>query len=289
MKIALIINEGSGAAGEFDIREHLTAAGHEVQQFDIGSAGEVGETGGFARIVIAGGDGSLGLAAEQAERLGAPLAVVPAGTANDFARRMGLPEDLEEATRLAAHGERTRRVDIAELGDRSFLNVASLGLAPAAAEAAHDLKERLGPLAYALGAVRAGASEEPFPSRVVCDGEEVFDGDAWQITVGSTGAFGGGSQIDADADDGLLDVVVIEGGPRAALARRAYGLRRGDVEEQAGVHDSRGAKVTVECGPEEALNIDGEICKAEIVGHDGSEHGAIEFTVRPQALELVIG
>jgi diacylglycerol kinase (ATP) len=288
VRIALIINEGSGAAGEFDISGHLAAAAHEIEQFDIGAAGEIGETGGFDRIVVAGGDGSLGLAAEQAERLETPLAVIPAGTANDFARRMGLPDDLEDATRLAAESSATRRIDIAELGGRSFLNVASLGLAPAAAEAADELKERLGPLAYAIGAVRAGASEEPFASRVICDGEEVFEGDAWQITVGSTGAFGGGSQIEADADDGLLDVVVIEGGPRSALARRAYGLRQGGVEEQAGVHDSRGAKVTVECGPDEALNIDGEVCNAEAVGHDGSERGAIEFGVRPRALELVI-
>lgn len=293
MRIALIVNEDSGAAGELDIGELLAGDGHDVEQFDIGSAERVAQAAGegteFDRIVVAGGDGSLALAAEQAERLRVPLGVVAAGTANDFARRMGLPDDLEEAARLAGSGDRTRRIDIADLGGRSFLNVASLGLAPAAAEAAHELKARLGPLAYAIGAVRAGATAEPFPARVVCDGSEVFDGEAWQITVGSTGAFGGGSQIDADADDGMLDVVVIEGGPRAALARRAYGLRRGGVEEQAGVHDSRGAAVEVECGPGEALNIDGEVCEVTSVGHDGGERGSIRFGVRPQALELVIG
>jgi diacylglycerol kinase (ATP) len=288
MRIALIINKDSGAAGELDIEELLAAAGHEVQTFDIEDA-ESASGSNAERVVVAGGDGSLALAAEQAVALDVPLAVIPAGTANDFAVRMGIPEDIEEAARLAADGKSSRRVDIAALGDRSFLNVASLGLAPAAAEAAHDLKEKLGALAYAVGALRAGASEQPFPARVLCDGSEVFDGEAWQITVGSTGAFGGGSQIDADADDGLLDVVVIEGGPRAALARRAYGLRRGGVEEQAGVHDSRGAEVTIECGPGESLNIDGELCDVESVGHDGSDRGSIGFTVRPRALELVIG
>jgi diacylglycerol kinase (ATP) len=289
VRIALIVNEGSGAAGEFDIGELVAAAGHEAEQFDIGDAGDAGKAGEFDRVVVAGGDGSLALAAEQAERLGVPLGVVPAGTANDFAVRMGLPEDIEEAARLAATGERTRKVDIAEIGDRSFLNVASLGLAPAAAEAAHDLKERLGTLAYAVGALRAGTSEEPFEARVTCDGSELFDGEAWQITVGSTGAFGGGSQIDADADDGLLDVVVIEGGPRAALARRAFGLRRGDVEEQAGVHDSRGAAIEVECGADESLNIDGELCDVTSVGHDGSDRSSVHFGIRPHALKLVIG
>ena len=47
------------------------------------------------------------------------------------------------------------------MGDRPFLNVASTGLPPAAAEHAHGLKEKLGPLAYAVGAARAGVEEDP--------------------------------------------------------------------------------------------------------------------------------
>jgi diacylglycerol kinase (ATP) len=139
MRIALIINKDSGAAGELDIEELLAAAGHEVQTFDIEDA-ESASGSNAERVVVAGGDGSLALAAEQAVALDVPLAVIPAGTANDFAVRMGIPEDIEEAARLAADGKSSRRVDIAALGDRSFLNVASLGLAPAAAEAAHDLR-----------------------------------------------------------------------------------------------------------------------------------------------------
>ncbi len=124
--------------------------------------------------------------------------------------------------------------------------------------------------------------------RVSCDGGELFDGKAWQVTVGSTGAFGGGSQIAADADDGLLDVVVIEGGPRAALARRAFGLKRGEIEEQAGVHDSRGAEITVALGPGHDLNVDGEVVPASALGHDDSPAGTLRFGVLDRELELVI-
>ena len=286
MKIALISNEDSGAAGQADVGELLRAAGHEVEHFEIAEAERAGEAAP-ERVVVAGGDGSLAPAALAAVAAGVPLGVVPAGTANDFAVRMGLPDDLEEAATLASGGERTRVVDVAEVGGRSFLNVASFGLAPAAAEAAEGLKERLGPLAYAVGAVRAGTSEEPFPCSVTCDGTEIFDGEAWQVTVGSTGAFGGGSQIAADADDGLLDVVVIESGPRAALARRAYGLRRGGLEEQAGVHDARGAEVVVTCDGGRDLNVDGELVPAKELGC--GDDGELTFTVRPRALELVIG
>ena len=62
------------------------------------------------RIVVAGGDGTIGPVAELAGRLDVPLAVIPTGTANDFARANGIPLDVEAAARLAAsrHGAARR-------------------------------------------------------------------------------------------------------------------------------------------------------------------------------------
>jgi diacylglycerol kinase family enzyme len=91
---------------------------------------------------------------------------------------------------------------------------------------AEPLKPKLGPLAYAVGALRAGLTGRPVPVRATVDGEAVHDGPAWQLIVGATGAFGGGSGIaQADPHDGLLDLVVLPASSRAALVRRAYGLR----------------------------------------------------------------
>ena len=58
---------------------------------------------------MAGGDGSIAPAAAAAGAAGLPLAVIPAGTANDFAHGMKLPLDLDEACRLAVQGTRPRR------------------------------------------------------------------------------------------------------------------------------------------------------------------------------------
>ena len=110
------------------------------------------------RIVVAGGDGSIGCAAGAAGGAAVPLGVVPVGTANDFARALGLPDDLDEAVELAATGARTRRLDLGAAGERPFVNAASAGLSPVAAGEAHGLKSALGPLAYAVGALRAGLS-----------------------------------------------------------------------------------------------------------------------------------
>lgn len=282
-RIALIANPGSGAAGEVDAGERLAGFGLEVKELPIERAGEAVDSG-VERIVVAGGDGSIAPAALAAALAGVPLAVVPAGTANDFAERMGLPEKLEEAVELAARGERTRRVDLAGADGRPFLNVASLGLPPAAAEAADELKSALGALAYTLGALRAAGREEPIDCRVECDGEVLYEGEAWQVTVGCTGAFGGGSRIDADADDGRLDVVVIEGGPRALLAKHAVGLRTGRLEDQRGVASARCAEVAVRVEGGQNLNIDGEVVPVSEL-REGD--GPLTFAVT-DSVELVV-
>jgi len=55
------------------------------------------------RIVVSGGDGTIAPVAERAGELGVPLAVIPGGTANDFARANGIPPDPRAAAELATH------------------------------------------------------------------------------------------------------------------------------------------------------------------------------------------
>ena len=169
------------------------------------------------------------------------------GTANDFARELEIPLELGEACRIAAEGSHVRRLDVGRMGDRPFLNVASTGLPPAAAEHADGLKEKLGPLAYAVGRGarrRRGGSLRPAPFAATTS--EIHTGEAWQVTVACSGAFGGGSSIETELSDSKLDVVVIEAGSRLKLAQHAYGLRRGGIGEQEGVTKVRCAEATVE-------------------------------------------
>ena len=117
---------------------------------------------GPERVAVAGGDGTLGTAAALAGRLGVPLAVIPTGTANDYARASDLPHDPEDACALAATGSELRPMELGRLADgRPFVNVASAGLASAAARRAEPFKSFLGPLAYPVGALRAAATEQP--------------------------------------------------------------------------------------------------------------------------------
>jgi YegS/Rv2252/BmrU family lipid kinase len=277
VRIALISNPESGSGEALEAAERLEAAGAEVETFEPADSGRAARAGAD-RIAVAGGDGSIGCAAAAAAEAEVPLAVIPAGTANDFARAYSLPDDLGEAVALATKGSVTKRIELAWMGDRPFVNAASAGLAPAAAERAHGLKRALGPAAYAVGAVRAATTASPIRCRATCEGSELFAGDAWQVTIASSGSFGGGSDVNADPQDGKLDLVVLEAGPRVALARRAYGLRSGSLEEQDGVASHRCPSIDLDVPAGTSFNVDGEVL----------ESGPVSFTVRPAQVELVV-
>ena len=283
VRVALIANRASG--GGLDpaplvaaMRERgADVAVHGCEPPDLEAAG----AGAPDRVAVAGGDGTIGPVAELAGRLGVPLGVIPTGTANDFARACELPGDPRAAAALVVEGARLRELELGYLSDgRPFVNVASAGLASVAARRAQPLKPRLGPLAYGVGAARAAATAAPLRCSVRADGDRVFGGDAWQVIVAVTGAFGGGSGVGrADPEDGVLDVTVLPAGSRVGLARRAWGLRRHTIADQRGVPHARGHVVEVAVPAGMEFNADGEL---RVGGLD-------RITVEPHAYRLVAG
>jgi diacylglycerol kinase family enzyme len=280
VRLALIANPRSGTAPDpGDLEALLGADGAAVSYVPIeqiadkdggdlqdGALDALRHDGAPDRVVVAGGDGSVGPAALCAAHLGVPLAVIAVGTANDFARAKDLPlDDLESACALARDaGAPTQRAELGMAGERPFVNAAAAGLSVAAAHAAKPHKSRLGPLAYAIGAVKAGVTATPLRCAVACDGDIRYEGAAWQVVVGVTGAFGGGSAIGAtSARDAKLDVAVVPAGSRVSLVRRAFGMRTGRLTEQYDVAHERAAQVDVEVAGHPTFNVDGETCRCE--------------------------
>jgi|SRR5215207_9955492 len=283
VRVALIVNASSGRGLDPEplvraMRERgadVTVLGCEDE--DLGRAA----AGAPERLAVASGDGTIARVAELAGRLDVPLGVIPGGTANDFARASGLPLNPLEAAALAVTGTSLRRLELGRLADgRPFVNVASAGLASVAARRAAPLKPRLGPLAYGVGALRAAATAAPLDCAVRADSRTVFKGQAWQVIVAATGAFGGGSGIGAaDPEDGILDVAVLPAGSRLGLARRAWGMKRGTIAEQRGVEHHRGWEIEVDLPPGTEFNADGEI----------RDRGLERVTVERDAYALVVG
>ena len=273
-------NERSGSSDPELCVARLESAGAEVRRFDIRELERAAEWGPD-RLVVAGGDGSIAGAAAAAGAAGIPLAVVPAGTANDFADRLGLPTELSAACELAVRGGSLRELKLGWINqERPFVNVASAGLPAPAARTAGAWKRLLGPLAYALGALSAGLSTKPLPCLVDCDGRELLAGEAWQVTVAASGAFGAGAAVDeADPTDGMLEVVAIEAGPRIGLVGLAYRLRSGGVTGHPRAFHASCTTAEVLVSDGTAFNVDGELATI----------GPARFTVQPGAVRLVVG
>lgn len=278
LRVALVVNGGSGGSPAVrELTDALEALGARVATHPFEELEEI-DLERAERLIVAAGDGGVGPCAELAQRAGIPLALIPSGTANDFAGFLQVPDEREAAIRLSVDPDANlRTIDLCRSGETAFLNAAACGMSVAASEHAVPLKETLGVTAYAVGAIRASVSERACTYAVEVDGKTVFDGPAWQVILSGTGAFGAGSRIEpASPDDGQLDVTVLEEGPRITLPLRAWGLKRGGLTDQEGVHSFRGRKVEVR-GAEE-WNVDGEPLVGKEFGHFRLD-GTVEVVV----------
>jgi YegS/Rv2252/BmrU family lipid kinase len=199
-------------------------------------ARELARAGRDAGEVVAamGGDGLTGAVAGELQGSDAVLAVVPGGRGNDFARKLGIGSDPVAACELIARGHE-RRVDVAEAGGRVYIGILSAGLDSDASVVANETRLPLGPLVYLYGGLVALARWQVARWDVVVDGESHrFSG--YSVAVANSGIFGGGMRIvpDAALDDGLLDVVLCQDGPRRNYLRNLGRVFRGthvDAEE----------------------------------------------------------
>lgn len=221
-------------------------------------------------LVVFGGDGSLHLAVERLDAAGqlaaTTLALVPLGTGNDLARGLGIPLDPLDAAETIVTG-RDRRLDLLRYEGGVCINAMHAGVGVDAAQRSADLKERMGALAYPLGALAAGVSAAGWALDVRADGEPLATAaePLLLLAIANGPSFGGGTRIApvADPGDGRLDVVVVGAlapGPRTAFAAALAGgqhLERDDV-----VH--RQVDEVVVRGQAVRWNIDGELPADEV-------------------------
>lgn len=259
VKIALVVNPKSGAGrGSDDLAARLRGPGRDVEVFTLDDVDEAASSGAD-RVVVAGGDGSMGPVFAACAKTGASMAILPAGTANDFARAIGIPADFDEAIEVAVDPDaRHRTVWGATLDGHPFVNVASIGLAVNAAREAAPFKSKLGPVAYAIGAVIAGAKGKRVHCKVSVDGQAVYEGDVWQALVAASGSFGGIVQLpDSDPETSEMELFVVESKSRLTLIRRVWGMRRGG--SRGGMRFFQGHSIRVDVDPDLQWNVDGEV------------------------------
>ena len=228
-------------------------------------------------VVAVGGDGTLNEVVNGLDGRDTPLGVVPLGTANDFARQIGVPADADHAMDVVLLKE-PLRMDTASLNGRRFVNVSSGGVgAEATAETPTQAKATLGALAYAITGVRKIAGFAPYRGRFWGDDFDL-NGEFLLFGVGNGRATGAGTLITprASVTDGLIDVCVVEAMPRREFGRLLLKFKRGEQIGQPGVHYARVRSLLVEAEAPLSVNVDGEHATLE----------RMEYRARPGDLRV---
>ena len=295
-RVALLVNGASrrGALAYEPARRALREAGFRLSHATLVSdpatiATEVATAvhAGCSMLVVGGGDGTVGTVAGLLADLpatGRPvLAVLPLGTANDFARTLDLPPTLPAAVSAMASGK-VVDIDLGRANGHPFLNVASLGLSVAATRVLRpSTKRRLGPAAYPLAALLAYRRHRPFGARLEFpdgDGAALDLGDLLQVAIGNGRHYGGGNTIapDAGIDDSTLDVYAIRTGSLRDHLSVARLLRNGTLIHHEHVQHVVTRALVLTTDEPQPVNLDGEIVTTS----------PVDFRVQRNAIEVAV-
>lgn len=214
--------------------------------------------GSVARIVIGGGDGSLHAALPAVLEAGMPLGVLPLGTANDFARSLGIV-DVPSAIQVIVEGF-TRPVDVGVVNGTCFLNAVGIGLGPEINRSLDKKsKSSFGVLAYLIHAIKTLRRSRGMSAVIECDGT-THTLRSLQITIVNGIHYGGGMTIAADArlDDGFLDVLSIPPQSFWNLLLQGPAIRSGNAGRIDELQTFRAREIRVRTGKPREVTADGE-------------------------------
>jgi len=243
----------------------------------------------FSPIIVAGGDGSIGDAANGLMRAAGsgtgalpPLGILPTGSANDLVYALGLPTDLAEAARIIAAGK-TRAMDLGRLNDHYFVNNSAAGLEPYVTikhEKIHWIK---GMARYMVAAVQAILDKLEWQGTIQWDGGE-YAGKFSLITVGNGRRTGGFFMTPhADPFDGKLTLAFGYRGTRLGLFQalpRAFNEDKGSYVEMEGMREVQVRRVSIHLDKPSPAHTDGELLPEWIRD--------FEYEVLPQRLNILM-
>ncbi|MGN0710536.1 MAG: YegS/Rv2252/BmrU family lipid kinase [Anaerovoracaceae bacterium] len=233
----------------------------------------------YKMVIAAGGDGTINICVNAMINNGIelPLAIMPAGTANDFAYYFDLPSDINEMMDIILGGKFTY-ADVGKVNDRYFINVAAMGmLVDVSQKTDPNLKNTLGILSYYLRGLTEVTSLKPIPIKLT---SEEFTGEEnmFFMLVMNGRSAGGFKRISphSEVNDGLLDVMLFKEMPVIDFAPLLINVLQGNHQENKNVIYFKTAELTLESPVDVSTDIDGE----------KGEPFPLHFTVLPKKLKI---
>lgn len=215
----------------------------------------------YSYVLVAGGDGTVDNVVNHMKRLhiDLPLAVLPVGTANDFAKFLCMPQEVDAACEQILNSE-VKYLDLGKVNDKFFVNVASTGLfTDISQRTSVTLKNTMGKLAYYV----KGLEQIPNFKRLkvkVKSKEVDFDGDMYLLLI-FNGQTAGNLKFayKAEVDDGYLDVIIIKANMLKDMIALFIKMLRGEhLEDPNNLIYFKTDKLYVECYEDIVTDIDGE-------------------------------
>lgn len=240
---------------------------------------------GCRLILVAGGDGTINQVINGIGDSGIPLGIVPLGTGNVLAHDLCIPtNDVDEALRII-EGGRVRLVDLAVANGRRFVLMAGFGFdAEVIDSVSPKVKDVLGTVAYAPALLKQISQFQPVRFQLTFPDQAVYEATAFAVVVANCGSYAYNFKIAPEAvfDDGLLDVLVIEGvtGPAAPFQLISKALESVFQQRIPDLNTTyfRTTAVQVKSSPPVKVQIDGDV-----VGESGTN-----IRILPKALKLIV-
>lgn len=240
--------------------------GYTVEPFRISNDANIGDAmdgidDTYKYILIAGGDGTIDSVVNKMKQRGIdlPVSFLPVGTANDFAKYLGMPADVEKACKQILEGK-IKKFDLGKINDKYFVNVASTGIfTDISQKTDNSLKNTMGKLAYYFKALEEVTNLKKIHVKINSSVMN-FDGKIYTLLVFNGQTAGNIKFADlSEADDGLLDVVIIKKEIlKSAINNLIIMMKKGQVADMDGVLYFKCDSLHVECEEDVVTDIDGE-------------------------------
>lgn len=285
----VVVNRSAAAGKAGPLADRVTArlrrAGAEVHEVPAATAAAaraaIAEAANdeSGRVVIVGGDGAVHQAIQVLAGTDTPLAVVPVGTGNDFARAVGLDRDDLDATCRAVLADPVA-LDAVRTSRGWYATIGTAGFPAVVNDRANRLRFPKGERRYALATLLELPGLRPLPLRLRLDDTEPVDVEVTILAVANTAYFGGGMAVcpAARPDDGVLDLTIVGPVGRIELLRVFPRVFEGRHLDHPAVRTQRARTVRIE-------PLDG---REAVLWADGEPLGAlpVEMDVVPGALHV---
>ena len=243
----------------------------------------------FSPIIVAGGDGSIGdaanglmRAAQSTRTLIPPLGIMPTGSANDIVYALGLPTDLREAARVIAAGN-IRAMDLGRLNDRYFVNNSAAGLEPYVTIKHEKIQWIKGMARYLVAAVQAIMEKPEWKGNIKWDDGD-YMGTFSLISIGNGPRTGGFFMTPhANPFDGKLTLAFGYRGTRLGLFQalpRAFNEDKGSYVEMDGMKEVHATRVSIHLDQPSPAHTDGELLPQWIQD--------FEYEILPGCLNIIV-